>query len=247
MGYDQFHKEGEKIYQVNLSVNFGGEAFNTSNTPPPVGETMQNEIPEIESFTRHFMPGDLVLRHKDRFYTESNIWAVDSNFLEFFTFPLIEGDAQTSLKNKNAIVLSQTMAKKYFDNASPINQEIFIDDTPFIVTGVMADLPAQSSLQFEAVYPITAVQRVNYFSWSWIWLQLDTHVKLNQAVNEAELATLIKKFPPMIQQHAAKAFKRVGQNLDEFFKDGNRWELSLKPIAKVHLFSENQSLSLIHI
>ena len=202
---------------------------------------MQNEIPEIESFTRHFMPGDLVLRHKDRFYTESNIWAVDSNFLEFFTFPLIEGDAQTSLKNKNAIVLSQTMAKKYFDNASPINQEIFIDDTPFIVTGVMADLPAQSSLQFEAVYPITAVQRVNYFSWSWIWLQLDTHVKLNQAVNEAELATLIKKFPPMIQQHAAKAFKRVGQNLDEFFKDGNRWELSLKPIAKVHLFSENQS------
>ncbi len=241
MGYDQFHKEGEKIYQVNLSVNFGGEAFNTSNTPPPVGETMQNEIPEIESFTRHFMPGDLVLRHKDRFYTESNIWAVDSNFLEFFTFPLIEGDAQTSLKNKNAIVLSQTMAKKYFDNASPINQEIFIDDTPFIVTGVMADLPAQSSLQFDAVYPITAVQRVNYFSWSWIWLQLDTHVKLNQAVNEAELATLIKKFPPMIQQHAAKAFKRVGQNLDEFFKDSNRWELSLKPIAKVHLFSENQS------
>ena len=241
MGYDQFHEEGEKIYQVNLSVNFGGEAFNTSNTPPPVGETMQNEIPEIETFTRHFMPGDLVLRHEDRFYTESNIWAVDSNFLEFFTFPLIEGDAQTSLKNKNAIVLSQTMAKKYFDNASPINQEIFIDDTPFIVTGVMADLPAQSSLQFEAVYPITAVQRVNYFSWSWIWLQLDTHVKLNQAVNEAELATLIKKFPPMIQQHAAKAFKRVGQNLDEFFKDGNRWELSLKPIAKVHLFSENQS------
>ena len=133
MGYDQFHEEGEKIYQVNLSVNFGGEAFNTSNTPPPVGETMQNEIPEIETFTRHFMPGDLVLRHKDRFYTESNIWAVDSNFLEFFTFPLIEGDAQTSLKNKNAIVLSQTMAKKYFDNASPINQEIFIDDTPSLL------------------------------------------------------------------------------------------------------------------
>jgi len=241
MGYDQFHEEGDRIYQVNLSANFGGDAFNTSNTPPPVGETMQNEIPEVESFTRHFMPGDLALRHKDRFYTESNIWAVDSNFLEFFTFPIIEGDAKTSLNNKNGIVLTQTMSKKYFDETSPINQEIFIDDTPFVVTGVMADLPPQSSLQFDALYPITAVQRVNYFSWSWVWLQLDTHVKLKQALNKGELAILAKKFPPMVRQHAAKAFKRVGQDVEAFFKNGNRWELSLKPIANTHLFSENQS------
>ena len=241
MGYDQFHEEGDRIYQVNLSVNFGGDAFNTSNTPPPVGEAMQNEIPEVESFTRHFMPGDLVLRHKDRFYTENNIWAVDSNFLEFFTFPILEGDIKTSLKNKNAIVLTETMAKKYFDEDSPINQELFIDDTPFTVTGVIADLPSQSSLQFDALYPITAVQRVNYFSWSWVWLQLDTHVKLKQVLNKTELATLAKKYPPMIRQHAAKAFKRIGQDIDELFSNGNYWEINLKPIANTHLFSENQS------
>ena len=96
-GYDQFHEEGDRIYQVNLSVNFGGDAFNTSNTPPPVGETMQNEIPEIESYTRHHMPGDMVVRYEDKLYTESHIWAVDSNFLEFFTFPLLAGDAKNSL------------------------------------------------------------------------------------------------------------------------------------------------------
>jgi len=53
MGFDQFHKEGDQLYQVNLKVNFGGDVFNTSNTPPPVGEAMANEIPEIESFSHY--------------------------------------------------------------------------------------------------------------------------------------------------------------------------------------------------
>ena len=114
-GYDQFHQEGDKIYQVNLSVDFGGDAYNTSNTPPPVGETMQNEIPEVERFTRHYMPGDMVVRQADRLYTESQIWAVDSNFLNFFTFPLIEGDAKTALMDKNTVVLTESMAKNILE------------------------------------------------------------------------------------------------------------------------------------
>jgi len=241
MNYDRFHSEGDQIYQVNLSVNFAGEAFNTSNTPPPVGETMQHEIPEVESFTRHFMPGDVVFRYEDRLYTESSVWAVDSNFLEFFTFPLIAGDTKTALSNRNAVVLTESIAQKYFGEVSPIDKEIFLEGTPFTVTGVMEDLPAQSSLQFDILYPIAASSRVERFSWSWIWLQLDTHVKLKQALNESELAELSKKYPPMIRQHAARAFKRVGQDIEELFKQGNKWEIVLKPIANVHLFSENQS------
>ena len=239
--YDQFHQEGDRIYQVNLSANFGGDAFNTSNTPPPVGETMQQEIPEVESFVRHFMPGDLVFRYDDRLYTESSVWAVDSNFLTFFTFPLLAGEARTALVNKNSVVLTESIAKKYFGATSPLNKEIFLEDSPFIVTGVIKDLPAQSSLQFDILYPITASSSVERFSWSWVWLQLDTHVKLKQALSEDALAAVEAKFPAMVRQHAAKAFKRIGQDLEEFFEQGNRWELSLKPIANVHLYSENQS------
>ena len=240
-GYDQFHEEGDKIYQVNLSVNFGGEAFNTSNTPPPVGETMRNEIPEIESYTRHHMPGDMVVRYEDRLYTESHIWAVDSNFLEFFTFPLLEGDVKTALMDKNTVVLTESTAKRYFGASSAIGKELLLNDVPFTVSAVLADLPPQSSLQFDMLQPILAAGRVNYFSWSWVWLQLDTHVKLKQPIDAAGLVAVEAKFPAMVRQHAAKAFKRIGQDLEEYFKKGNRWELSLKPIHNVHLYSENQS------
>ena len=240
-GYDQFHAEGDKIYQVNLSVNFGGDAYNTSNTPPPVGETMQNEIPEIESYTRHFMPGDMVVRYEDRLYTESHIWAVDSNFSDFFTFPLLEGDIKTALSDKNTVVLTKSTAEKYFGAVSAIGKELLLNEVPFTVSGVLADLPPQSSLQFDMLQPIIAAGSVNYFSWSWVWLQLDTHVKLKQPVDAAGMAAIQAKFPAMVRQHAAKAFKRIGQNLEEYFKKGNRWELSLKPIKDVHLYSENQS------
>jgi putative ABC transport system permease protein len=238
-GFDKSYKDGDRIYQVNLAVNFGGDAFKTSNTPPPVGATMQDEVPEIESFTRHYMPGDMVIRYEDQIHTESHIWAVDSNFLDFFSYPLIEGDAKTALMDKNAIVLTQSIAYKYFGNQSPMGQTLLMDDVPFVVAGVMADLPTQSSLQFDILQSIESSKNVNYFSWSWIWLQVDTHVKTKKPLNAAELAAVKAKFSPMVRQHAAKAFKRIGQDLEEYFKKGNRWELSLKPIADVHLFSED--------
>lgn len=242
--YDQFHEEGDQIYQVNLSVNFGGDAFNTSNTPPPIGETIQNEFPEVAAFTRHFMPGDLVMRQADKLFTEDNIWAVDSNFLSFFSFLLIEGDIATCLDDKNAIILSKDLAEKYFGTTSIIGKEIFKDDIPHKITGVLADLPITSSLQFDALYPIASVAAVERFSWSWVWLQLDTYVKLKPTQDATTLTALHQKFPAMVRQHAAKAFKRIGQPIEEFFEKGNKWEVSLKPMANIHLFSENQSTRL---
>ena len=122
-----------------------------------------------------------------------------------------------------------------------MGKELFLNDTPFRVSGILADLPIQSSLQFDILQPISAARNVTYFSWSWVWLQLDTHVKLKQSIDTEGLASVQAKFPAMVRQHAAKAFKRIGQDLEEYFEKGNRWELSLKPIKDVHLFSENQS------
>ena len=148
---------------------------------------------------------------------------------------------KTALWNKNTVVLTESTAKKYFGETDAVGKELLLNDIPYTVSGVLADLPPQSSLQFDMLQPIIGQGSVNYFSWSWVWLQLDTHIKLKQPLDVAGLATVEAKFPAMVRQHAAKAFKRIGQDLEEYFKKGNRWELSLKPIKKVHLYSENQS------
>ncbi len=239
--FDLFHSDIDQIYQVNLVANFGGDAFQTSNTPPPVGETMQREFPEITAFTRHFMPGDIVVRYNNQFFTEADAWAVDSNFLAFFTFPLLEGDVKNCLSGTNSLVLTESTAKKYFGENAALGEVLLMEEVPYTVTGIIADLPPQSSLQFDMLYPIAASRLVERFSWSWVWLQVDTYVKLQGSFDESEPAVLEAKFPEMVLQHAAKAFQRIGQPLDEFLKKGNQWELSLKPLADVHLNSEGIS------
>lgn len=237
--FDVFHQDLDRMYQVNLDVDFGGDAFKTSNTPPPVGETMKAELPEVEAYTRHFMPGDLVLKNQEVFYAESDIWAVDSNFLEFFSFELLEGEAKSCLKDTRSLVLTESLAKKYFGKQPAMDKEVFVDNMPFKITGILADLPENSSLQFDALYPIATSTSVNRFNWSWVWLQVDTYIKLHQEHNEQELATLEAKLPAMVRKNAANAFKRVGQPIDEYFENGNEWALSLQPLSKVHLHSED--------
>ncbi|MEO1262836.1 MAG: ABC transporter permease [Bacteroidota bacterium] len=237
MGFDQFFKDSERIYQVNVSARFGGDEYDTSNTPPPVGEALAEEFPEVESYTRFHMPGDLILRNLDRKFTESNIWLVDSNFLEFFSFALMEGDAATCLEGTRSIVLTENMAQKYFGTASALGKEIFMEEEVYTVTGVLKNLPQLSSLQFDALAPIASSRRVDFFSWSWIWLQVDTYVKLAQPLDAGERSALEAKFPPMVRKNAASAYKRLGQDIDEFFRQGNRWELSLTPLEDVHLYT----------
>ncbi len=241
LGFDKFFKKADRIYQVALSVSFGGDEFDTSNTPPPVGETLQSEFPEIESYTRHFMPGDVIMRYADQKFTESNVWMVDSNFLEFFSFEFLQGDKTTCLQGTNSIVLTESIAKKYFGQSEVLGREIFMQDEVFTVTGVLKDLPRQSSLQFDVLAPIAASRLVDRFSWSWVWLQLDTYVRLQEPMDVAGLSALEAKFPAMVRQHAAGAFKRIGQDLEEFYAQGNRWELSLNPLFKVHLQSPELS------
>ncbi|MEM9888934.1 MAG: ABC transporter permease, partial [Bacteroidota bacterium] len=241
LSFDQFFEDSDRIHQVILSSSYGGEEFTTSNTPPPVGETMQAEFPEIESFTRHHILNDMVMRYEDNFFTESNVWVVDSNFLEFFSFPLIEGDRKTCLEGTTSVVLTESTAKKYFGSESALGKTVELKNNPFTVTAVLKDLPRNSSLQFDILAPVAASGSVDRFSWSWVWLQMDTYVKTKEVMTKEQRATLEAKFPAMVRQHAASAYARLGIDLEEYFAQGNRREFFLNPITDVHLRSATVS------
>src|SRR4030095_15052614 len=98
LSYDRFHKDADRIFQVVLNGNMNGQEFWAGNTPPPVGAALTSNIPEIETFTRFYKPSDMVVRYEENgktetFFTEKNVLAVDSNFLQVFDFKIIEGDA----------------------------------------------------------------------------------------------------------------------------------------------------------
>ncbi len=246
MGYDRFFKDADQVYRVNINGTMGDGEFYAGYTPPPAGATLTNNFPEIESYTRIYRPGVEVLTSNNdaekHSFNENNIYAVDPNFLEVLSYPLEKGDPKTCLAEANAVVITQSIAKKYFGDADPIGKTLFYgkDKNPLKVTGVlrdMTDLPA--SVKFDILVPVNNFEAVTYFNWSWVWLNMATYIKLTEkaAANPDVVAHLEAQFPAMLKTHAASAFERIGQPYEEFLKKGNKWDLHLQPLTDIHLHS----------
>lgn len=243
LGYDAFLKDADHVFQVNMMITDKGIANTTGgNTAPAVTPTMLGMYPEVESYARIYRPGDVMVRYEehakaDNYFTEHGLWAVDSNFLQVFNYSFLQGNAASCLQKPNAVVLTETTAKKYFGNEDAIGKVLLfdMDKKPFIVTGVLKDLPAQSTFRFDMMAPINAYAEVKKRSWNWFWLQVNSYVKLKPtvAVDKASVARLEAKFPAMVKQHAFN--ENYGQSFDEYVKNGGKLEYRLMPFADVHL------------
>ncbi len=238
--FDRFLPHADRIFAVGLDLKMGEEEGRTTNTPPPLGPRLLADFLEIEMTARSFYlqespvrlerPGQAPLA-----FTESAAYAVDTTFLELFGFPMVEGNAATVLDRPGGLVLSEAAASKYFGNNSPIGQILFINDRQFTVSGVAKTLPSTSTVQFDFLVPMADFKVVDRFSWSWIWLQVDTWVRLRERPTTAGLAALEAKFPDMVRRHAPAAFERIGQNFEEQLRKGDRWNVQLLPLQSLHL------------
>lgn len=248
LSYDRFHKNAHRIYQVVLNGNMNGQEFWAGNTPPPVGAALFNNIPGIESYTRFYKPSDIVVRYEEngkseKFFTEKNVLAVDSNFLQVFDFNIIEGDIAKCLFKPGSVVITEDIARKYFGNEKAVGKTILMnrDKKPFIVTAIVRNIPSQSSIQFDFLTPLIDYPMVRQFSWSWVWQQMVCYVKLkpNVVTGNEGIRLLEEKFPAVIKVQAANGFKRIGKPFDEFIKNGGKWDFHLLPLTDVHLRSAN--------
>lgn len=248
--YDKFHKDADRIFQVVLNGNMSGQEFWGGNTAPPVGAALTNNIPEIESYTRFYEPNDIVVRYEENgrssFFTEKNILAVDSNFLQLFGFKMLEGNAATALMKPGSVVITESIANKYFGDEKAIGKTLSMreDKRPFTVTAVLKDLPSSSSIQFEFLMPVADFPVVKRFSWSWVWRLMVCYVKLkpNVPTDKAGIQKIESKFPAVVRVQAANGFRRIGKPFDEFIKSGGKWDFHLLPLTDVHLRSGNINL-----
>jgi putative ABC transport system permease protein len=248
LSYDRFFKKSERIYQVNLDGNMDGNEFTTGNTPPTVGPALLAEFPEIESYARIYRPGDILVSSEDRSsggrgFTEKKVLAVDSNFLDLFNYEMLQGDVATCLSKPNSVVITEDAARKYFGNANAVGKILLFDTTrnAFIVTGVVKNIPPQSSWQFDMLATIASYPAVKRFSWSWVWLQVNTYIRLRDNVpnDKKSIAKLEAKTPDMVRKHAASAFRRIGKPYDELVKSGGKWDFKFQPLSRVHLYSSD--------
>jgi ABC-type antimicrobial peptide transport system permease subunit len=148
--YDKFHKNGENIYRLTVEVS----GLKASLSVAPIARAMQKEIPEVKNAVI-MCPASGLFRYEDRQFEEKAVYFADSTFLDVFSFPLIKGDKKTALSSPNNIVITERAAKKYFGNEDPMGKVLSRYTTEkFTVTGVLADIPENSHLQFDFLMPI---------------------------------------------------------------------------------------------
>jgi putative ABC transport system permease protein len=115
LSYDKFHEKGDRIYRVITHFNDEENRIWTSS-PFPLGNYMAEKYPGIETYTR-FWNGNYrvkVVKYDDKIYYEDKFRIVDKNFLETFSFTLLQGNKENALKNKSSVVITETTAKKIF-------------------------------------------------------------------------------------------------------------------------------------
>ena len=156
--WDRFHAKGEQIYQVCMIWSAWKEKALTG-TPGGLGPEMVATLPAVLRSVRTDDTSGL-LSYGDQM-TEAMGRFADPGFFELFSFPLIAGDPGTALDGPNSIVLSRRLAQRLFGSDDPMGQTLQLGDRgisgDFVVTGIAADVPYESSLKFDWVIPF--VQR----------------------------------------------------------------------------------------
>ena len=152
--WDRFHAKGEQIYQVCMThPTWEGEA--TTSTPGGLGPEMVATLPSVLRSVRTRDTSALLLYGDQT--TEAMGRFADPGFFELFSFPLIAGDPGTVLDGPNSIVLSRRLAQRLFGSDDPMGQTLQVVDRrirgDFVVTGVAADVPYESSVKFDWVIP----------------------------------------------------------------------------------------------
>lgn len=218
--FDRFHAESENIYLLRTTID---QDFNLSATPGALGPGLSANFPEVAD---HLRLGEekVIFDHEAALFKE-NVTLVESNFFDFFSFPLLSGDAKTALSTANNIVLSETIAQKYFGTTNPVGQSlsVYFDNKEQLLTvsGVAADAPTYSSLQFDFLMPLAfaEVYRPTALDAVWNNFNITTFVRLRQA---ADATALRDKMPAFISEQYPKS--EDGQSASSYTYHLNSFE-----------------------
>jgi putative ABC transport system permease protein len=156
--YDDFHEKGNRIYRVITAVQLQGQPpMEVATTSVLAGKKIQETVSGVEDLTimRRGFGGDAVIGETT--IPLGGLWA-DESFLKVFSFPLLQGDPSTALKEPYSLVLTEVSAKKLFGDANALGKYVKFDTTNYVVTGVLKDIPKFSHLRFEALVSFSTAE-----------------------------------------------------------------------------------------
>lgn len=220
LSYDRFHTNADRIYRVIEHEELSsGEILSYSQQGPALAPILKADYPEILESVRYRVWGGRLVRFGDHKFYEKGFAFADPAILTMFTFPLIKGDPASALTDPSSIVISENMARKYFENEDPLGKILRVDNhTNFIVSGVMENIPSNSHLKFDFLAKFESIKNFGLPITGWDSFYLDIYVLLTETADRREVDRKIKN---VISEHS----------------EGSAFTIDLQPLTRIRLFS----------
>jgi len=228
LSYDRHHTKAENIYRLVNVYDFDGVGENSASAPFPVAFTLKDEYPAmITNIVRvfNFQAPRSFIEYGEKKINEKYFYYADSTFFDIFDHKFIKGNPETALDENGSVVITESIAKKYFGNEDPMGKSIRFETAINLnVTGVVKDVPSQSHFRFDFIGSMSTLRSRfgGKLPQTWVWNPCWTYMVLADNVDPAELES---KFPDFVQK---------------YFYDAEKDNVSmyLQPLLDIHLKSK---------
>jgi len=237
LSYDKYNEKADRIYRVDGDIQFGGNHFILAVAPEPMGPTLRKDFPQVEQYVRFRNYGGFLVKKGNENLQEDKVVYTDSTLFNVFTLPMIAGNAKTALKDPKSVVITERIAKKYFNTTdNVVGKTLTINDTGNLkITGVIKNVPTQSHFNFDLFVSMNGSLQ----SWevnNWVSNNENTYIVLKKG---ADPKALEAQFDAMVEKYVGpQVISLLNIKMDEFKKSGNYDRYILTPLTSIHLYSD---------
>lgn len=235
LSYDRYHEKSDRIYRVNIDLRFGGGEQKFAVAPDPLAFTMVELYPQVENAVRFRGYGSFVIRKGNENIREDRIISVDSTLFDVFTLPMIAGNSRSALTAPYSVVITESIARKYFNKTDVVGQSLRFDNTQdYKVTGVIKDMPVNSHFNYDFFISLSSTDESR--RGIWLSFNFNTYLLLKAGTSQQSVEA---KFDEIYKKYMwPQAQELMNITEEDFQKSGNYLRLSLMPITDIHLKSD---------
>ncbi len=220
LSYDRFNEKSDRLYRLVQTQYYSSGPLTTTCMPGPIARDMVADYPEVEdAFMYYFAPG-AVVSYGDKYFTE-NIRLADPGLFRMFDFEFISGDPSTALNDLHSVVITEEMVDKYFQGEDPMGKLLRMNGKHnFKVTGVLKDMPQNSSFRFDFCIPFIFLEEIGQSLDRYGWNSFYSYIQLAEGISE--------------DAFEEKMIKHIENKKGE--EDESNIDLWLHPLEKIHLY-----------
>lgn len=229
LSFDMFHEDAKDIYRIIQKIEEpDGEIRLIAGVAPMVGREAEKQFPEVLSQTQVLQIGRLTVGNDPQVRDYERIWIADEHFFNFFDFQFIYGDPEKSLSAPDNLVITESVAIKYFGNRNVLGERLFTNRFNARISGVIKDFPANSHININTFHaePTWAREISSWNEWvstNWTSNAFITYVKMRQGFDKDSFE---EKLTSLVSSH---------------YGDEIEYESTfiLQPLSEIHLHSGN--------